>query len=63
MDDIALAAYASPPLTTIRQPFETMGQVAVDQVVRLIEETEAETETITIAPELIVRQSTAAPKR
>jgi DNA-binding LacI/PurR family transcriptional regulator len=63
MDDIALAAYAWPPLTTIRQPFEQMGSVAVDQVVRLIEEIEPQAETITIAPELIVRQSTAAPGR
>ncbi|GAB3395785.1 LacI family DNA-binding transcriptional regulator [Humibacter soli] len=63
MDDIALAPFAAPPLTTIRQPFEQMGRVAVDHVVRLIEETEAEGDAITITPELVIRQSTAAPGR
>ncbi|MGG7452302.1 MULTISPECIES: LacI family DNA-binding transcriptional regulator [Plantibacter] len=61
MDDIALARYASPPLTTIRQPFSEMGRVAVEHLLTLIEEPAAERETVVMLPELIVRESTAAP--
>jgi DNA-binding LacI/PurR family transcriptional regulator len=61
MDDIALARYASPPLTTIRQPFSEMGRLAVEHLLTLIEEPAAERETVVMLPELIVRGSTAAP--
>lgn len=61
MDDIALARYAAPPLTTVRQPFEEMGRLAVDHVVALIESPDTVPETVVIQPELIVRGSTAPP--
>jgi len=61
VDDIALAAFATPALTTVRQPFEQVGRTAADRVISLIEGREAQT-TSPVAPELIVRASTAAPR-
>lgn len=57
MDDIALARYSTPPLTTVRQPFADMGRIAVEHVVALIDDPEAARETLTIQPELQVRGS------
>lgn len=57
VDDIALAAYASPALTTVRQPFEAMGKAAA---LRLIAEIEGESDIALppTEPTLIVRDST-----
>jgi DNA-binding LacI/PurR family transcriptional regulator len=60
MDDIPLAKFATPPLTTIRQPFELMGRTAVEHVLNAIDDPTAPREGLTIAPEIIVRASTAA---
>lgn len=40
VDDIALAAYASPALTTVRQPFEEMGRAAAQRLIAHIEGTD-----------------------
>ena len=59
-DDIPFSAYANPALTTIYQPAEEMGAVAMkllDQ--RLCGETEIKT--VTLPTELRVRQTTAPP--
>lgn len=63
MDDIALAQYCSPPLTTVRQPFQDMGRLAVEHVVALIDDPEAVRESVLVPPDLVVRSSTAAPAR
>lgn len=58
-DDIEAAAYATPPLTTIRQPFTDMAASAVATLLRLMDGQDVE-ETLHILPfELIVRGSTA----
>lgn len=59
-DDIAVAGYLKPPLTTINQPYDTLARAAVDQLLAAIED-EAHT-TVTIAPKLVSRSSTAAPR-
>jgi LacI family transcriptional regulator len=63
-DDVALAAFSTPPLTTIRQPMETMGSTAVDIVAQAIkakvEKREFSLTHKKLAPELVVRQSTRA---
>ncbi len=61
MDDIALARYCSPPLTTVRQPFQDMGRLAVEHVLALIDDPGAVRESVVVAPELVVRSSTAPP--
>ena len=63
-DDTPGAAFANPPLTTVRQPLLRMGQIAAQTVVDLIEERGEYIPEIAIEPELVVRQSTGpAPSR
>lgn len=59
LDDIEVAAYQSPPLTTVRQPFANMAVRAVELLIALLEGRALETPDIVIPPQLIVRQSTA----
>lgn len=59
-DDSPLIAYTDPPLTTVRQPVEAMGQAAVDA---LLEEMNGSSEyrgPLIFQTELVVRGSTAA---
>lgn len=60
-DDIALAAYCSPALTTIAQPFDEIGRRAVAHVLRRIEDPSAAAEPESVSPQLVVRGSTAPP--
>ncbi len=49
-----------PPLTTVRQPIETMGQAAVDLLVNQIEGAGVQPDELLFEPELVVRGSTGA---
>lgn len=60
-DDTAVAAMASPPLTTVCQPFEDMGRVAVRTLVQLADGNAPATPRLELATRLVVRASTAAP--
>jgi DNA-binding LacI/PurR family transcriptional regulator len=55
-DDIHLAHYLAPPLTTVRVPVEQAGREAVRQLVRLIEDGHAEPVTL-LPTELVIRRS------
>jgi LacI family transcriptional regulator len=61
-DDVAPAAFASPPLTTIRQPMRTMGASAVSlmsESLRAVADGQETTAVqLKLAPEIVVRQST-----
>jgi DNA-binding LacI/PurR family transcriptional regulator len=57
-DDIPLASYSNPTLTTIRQPLEKMGEIAARTLVDRIENRSEHVAEIAVEPELIVRQST-----
>jgi LacI family transcriptional regulator len=58
-DDIASATFCIPSLTTVRQPLKRMGQIAARTLLgRIDENTEYEAE-IAVAPEFVVRKSTA----
>ncbi len=65
LDDMELCRYVDPPLTTIRQPLEDMGERAAE----LLFEPRSEGQAVEAArqelarPSLVVRQSTAAPLR
>ncbi len=61
IDDIDLAAYANPPLTTIRQSFEDTGRRAVGRLVAMIANPQLAGHPELVAPTLVVRGSTAAP--
>ncbi|BCJ65282.1 MULTISPECIES: LacI family DNA-binding transcriptional regulator [Polymorphospora] len=58
-DDSAFMTCTDPPLTTVRQPIETMGQAAVDLLVTQIEGVGVTTDELLFEPELVVRGSTA----
>jgi DNA-binding LacI/PurR family transcriptional regulator len=66
-DDIPEAAYFLPPLTTVRQDFGVLGRQALDRLLRRIADEQCGTDTAgsgpwaPIAPELVVRSSTAGP--
>ncbi|PWU47741.1 LacI family transcriptional regulator [Micromonospora sp. S4605] len=63
-DDSAFMTCTDPPLTTVRQPIETMGQAAVDLLVTQIEGAGVLHDELLFEPELVVRGSTApAPAR
>jgi DNA-binding LacI/PurR family transcriptional regulator len=63
-DDSAFMTCTDPPLTTVRQPIETMGQAAVDILVSQIEEARVFSDELLFEPELVVRGSTGpAPAR
>lgn len=57
-DDVEEAAYFDPPLTTIRQDFDILGQESVEYLVSLIEHESIPVQQRVLYPELIVRQST-----
>jgi DNA-binding LacI/PurR family transcriptional regulator len=59
-DDIQGAAYSNPTLTTVRQPLADMGRLAAETLLARIEGTKEYQAEISIEPELVVRQSTAA---
>ncbi|WP_086312025.1 LacI family transcriptional regulator [Enterococcus sp. 7F3_DIV0205] len=57
-NDISVAKYVSPPLTTIKVHTEWMGELAVETILSLIHEQTPVARKITIATELIERAST-----
>ena len=63
-DDVALSALAAPSLTTVRQPLEVMGNLAVNIIMEGIAASQEKREwKIThqrVAPELMIRESTQA---
>src|SRR5205814_3108129 len=63
-DDVALSAMSAPSLTTVRQPLEAMGNLAVNIVMEGINASQEKRDwTIThhrVAPELVIRESTCA---
>ncbi|ALV46214.1 LacI family transcriptional regulator [Arthrobacter alpinus] len=61
IDDIDLAAFANPPLTTVRQSFEDTGRRAVLRLVAQITDPSLGSAPDLVAPTLIVRGSTAPP--
>jgi DNA-binding LacI/PurR family transcriptional regulator len=61
IDDIDLAAYSNPPLTTIRQSFEDTGRRAVFRLLSQIANPDATQEPDVVKPTLVVRASTAPP--
>jgi LacI family repressor for deo operon, udp, cdd, tsx, nupC, and nupG len=60
VDDIPLAAYFEPPLTTVRQDFAAIGRQAARLLVRAIQEPDAAQEHLLLPGEMIIRNSTAS---
>ena len=63
-DDIQSAAYSTPSLTTVRQPLTEMGRRGAQLLLERIAHRDREyVVEITMAPELVVRESTGAAKQ
>jgi LacI family xylobiose transport system transcriptional regulator len=62
-DDLRIAQWAGPPLTTIHVPLRAMAEQAVELVTRLADEPDLAFTRIEIDTSLVVRGSTAAPAR
>jgi len=60
-DDIPESGFFSPPLTTVRQPFDMVGRRSLQTLLSEIESGQAVAGRVVIAPELIIRESTARP--
>lgn len=63
-DDIPLASMVEPPLTTVRQPIEQLGSMAVELLVSLMENPGEETVHRVVLPtELVIRASCGGRSR
>ncbi len=60
-DDILLASYACPPLTTILQPKHELGGMTAKALLARIKDKDLPKQSILLEPRLIVRDSTAPP--
>lgn len=60
-DDIPLASYVTPALTTIAQPIYIMGETAAHMLLRHMRNSDQPTETVRLETKLIIRKSTAPP--
>jgi LacI family transcriptional regulator len=57
-DDLDLSRATQPMLTTVRQPLQEMGRMAVTLLMRLLERHRSESLHVELATELVVRGST-----
>jgi LacI family transcriptional regulator len=62
-DDIPMAEYSHPPLTTLHQPIYQIGEKVCEMLILLILGERLEEEQIILQPRLIVRQSSGASAR
>ncbi len=60
-DDTYMAAWSTPPLTTVHTPLQDMGRVAVRTLLRLIDGDTLDSHHVELATELVERESTAPP--
>lgn len=56
-DDIPMAEYAHPPLTTVRQPIYQIGAMVCKMLIQLIQRRPLEQNQVLLKPTLMIRQS------
>ena len=61
-DDVHLSRFSAPSLTTVRQPMHEIGRKTVELLLGIIDGGTTERVNITLDHELVIRESTAAPK-
>jgi LacI family transcriptional regulator len=59
VDDIPLADFLDPPLTTFRQDFQRIGREAANLLIQRIDQPDASNRQLRLPAKLIVRRSTA----
>jgi len=62
-DDLPMARWSSPPLTTVRQPLADMGLMAGRMLAQLVAGEDLATRRVELATHLVPRASTAPPAR
>ena len=60
-DDVPMARFVQPPLTTVRQDTPAIGQQALTMLLDLIDAKGTSTAPVTLPTELVVRETTAIP--
>lgn len=61
-DDLPMARWVGPPLTTIRQPVAEMAEMGARMVIAMSRGAEPVTRRVDLATSLVIRQSTAPPR-
>jgi LacI family transcriptional regulator len=61
-DDIEAAAFTTPPLTTVHQPFSELGRQAFSLLLNMLDGNELSPANVLLPAELIVRESTREPR-
>lgn len=56
-DDMPFAAHTEPPLTTVRQPIPRTGQMAVEVLLEMLQESSPQPHRVVLPTELIIRAS------
>ena len=59
-DDVPESVLCTPPLTTVHQPIREMGHTAIELLIGLIRGDTTDSPHVTLATNLVVRQSTRA---
>lgn len=59
-DDLDLSRATTPRLTTVRQPLQEMGRMAVTMLMRVLERHALEAVHVSLGTELVIRESTGA---
>ncbi len=57
-DDIPIASFNTPSLTTIRQPLRRMGEIAARTLLDRLQKKPSGPEEVAVEPELVIREST-----
>lgn len=61
-DDVELASIAAPPLTTVSQPLQEMGRLAVTVLYRQLDGQPLDATRVELSTRLVVRQSSGPPR-
>jgi DNA-binding LacI/PurR family transcriptional regulator len=61
-DDLFIARYTDPPLTTVHQPRRRMGLLAMESLLQLMRG-QNPSQAITVAAELVIRESSGPPRK
>ncbi|CAE1151693.1 ribose operon transcriptional repressor RbsR [Serratia sp. Tan611] len=56
-DDIELAKYLAPPLSTIHQPKDSLGELAIDALINRLQNPQRAAQVMVLTPELVERAS------
>jgi LacI family transcriptional regulator, repressor for deo operon, udp, cdd, tsx, nupC, and nupG len=62
IDDVAMAQFVDPPLTTMSIPLQALGAAGMESVIKLRKGELTHEQSMTLPHQLMVRKSTARPR-